>query len=400
MATPRHRPHAAIASRPGVARALLLALAALVAGIAALALRPGPAEALTLGFMDPKTQTEQPDEFWADMTALKGGVLRYDLYWRDIAPTRPADPRNPAAPEYDWSTIDRLVRDANAHGVEVLFTLWRTPGWARADRGRGPGNFYSYAPNLNDWGNFVRAAAVRYSGTFDPDAEGPEAVLPLVTKWEMWNEPNYVGALRPQRKGKKIVSPATYTAILNRGYTEILAVERELGVKMDVLGGAMNRGFGGQGSVPALKFLQGMKKAKARFDIASIHPYPLTGRAGFNDRTKAPNITLSNFKAYEKELRRLWPAKKYKIWLTEYGAQTQPDRYGATPAKQAAFVKTVITRLVKRHPRVTHLVWFLLRDEEVEARGQSDKWQSGLRGLDGTPKPAYQTWIDTVGRLL
>ena len=400
MAIPRQVPRAAITPR-SAARTLVLALAALVAALAATALRPGAAEALTVGFMDPATQTEHPEEFWADMTALRGGVLRYDLYWREIAPVRPSDPRNPASPEYDWKTIDRLVRDANAHGVEVLFTLWRTPTWARADGGAGPGGFYSYAPNLDDWGNFVHAAAVRYSGFFDPDgAGGPEPALPQVTKWEMWNEPNYIGALRPQRIRKKIVSPAIYAGILNRGFAEIQTVEAELNIRMDVLGGAMNRGFGGAGSIPALKFLQGMKKAKAKFDIASLHPYPLTGRAGVDDGAKAPNITLANFRKYERELDRLWPAKRYTIWLTEYGAQTQPDRYGATLEGQQRFVKTAIGRLVKRHPRVTHLVWFLLRDEAVELPGESDNWQSGLRGSDGVVKPAYQTWVDTVASLL
>ena len=109
----------------------------------------------------------------------------------------------------------------------------------------------------------------------------------------MWNEPNYIGALRPQRKAGKPISPTTYTGILNTGYAEIGRVERERKLKLDVLGGAMNRGFGGEGSISPLIFLRGMKKAKATFDIASLHPYPITGRVGFNDGTLAPNITLS-----------------------------------------------------------------------------------------------------------
>ena len=42
----------------------------------------------------------------------------------------------------------------------------------------------------------------------------------------MWNEPNYIGALRPQRIGNKVVSPAIYTGILNAGYRAIGDVER------------------------------------------------------------------------------------------------------------------------------------------------------------------------------
>jgi hypothetical protein len=396
------RNDAATASRASASRVALLAVAALLAALAALALRPGGAgAALTPGFMDPAFQTEAPDVFWTDMTTLKAGVLRYDVYWREIAPNRPVNPRDPNAPEYDWSTLDRLVRDANAHGMQVLFTLWRTPAWARADGGRGgfPG-MYSFAPNLNDWTDFVVATATRYSGTFDPDADGPLTPLPLVSKWEMWNEPNYIGALRPQRIGNKVVSPKIYTDILNAGYRAIGDVEKAFGVQMDVLGGSMNRGFGGAGSIPALKFLRGMKEARAKFDIASLHPYPITGKAGMNDRSRSPNITLTNYGDYEKELDKLWPAKRYKVWFTEYGAQSTPDRYGASPNGQAAFVKTALKKVIKKHPRVQALVWFLVRDEAVELPGESDNWQSGLRDESGNAKPAYQAWVDTVTTLL
>jgi hypothetical protein len=162
----------------------------------------------------------------------------------------------------------------------------------------------------------------------------------------------------------------------------------------------MNRGFGGQGSISALVFLRGMRQAGAKFDTASIHPYPLTGRKGFEDGTKAPNVTLANFKAFERELDRLWPRKHYDIWITEYGAQTQPDRYGATPDGQARFVTKALKRLVTQHPRVSHMIWFLVEDEAVELPGESDNWQSGLRDADGNAKPAYQAWLDAVGSLL
>ena len=51
------------------AHVAVLALAALLACLA-LALRPAPASALQAGFLDPGFQSEQPDVFWGDMTAL------------------------------------------------------------------------------------------------------------------------------------------------------------------------------------------------------------------------------------------------------------------------------------------------------------------------------------------
>ena len=47
----------------------------------------------------------------------------------------------------------------------------------------------------------------------------------------------------------------------------------------------------------------------------------------------------------------------------------------------------------KRTPRISTLIWFLIRDEPVEPRGQSDRWQSGLRVLGGGAKPAYGAWL-------
>ncbi len=385
-----HR-HALTTSTRGRRVLALLAMAILAACLAALALRPAPASALEVGFMDPSFQSDQPDVFWEDMANLAATIVRYDVYWNEIAPTRPAAPRDPASPGYDWTVMDRLVRDAAAHDMQIVLTLWRTPVWARA--ARGAGKSYAFAPNLNHWGAFVYAAATRYSGKFDPDGAGPEPRLPLVRNWEMWNEPNYIGALRPQRQGRKVVSPRIYSGILNRGYKEIAAVERKQRVKMQVLGGAMNRGFGGKGSVAALVFLRGMKAAKAKFDTASVHPYPPTGVEGFDDGTTAPNITLANFRVYEQELDRLFKPKKYPIWITEFGAQSIPDRNGASLPDQAAFVRQSLRRVANRHPRVKQLIWFMLRDEPLEQRGQSDKWQSGLRDATGKAKPAYNAWI-------
>ena len=249
-----------------------------------------PARALTVGFLDPTLQTQDNARFWSDMTALRAGVVRYDVYWNEIAPTRPARPRDPAAAEYRWEVLDRLVVDAAAHGAEIVLTLWRTPRWARADSGRGgKPNLYSWAPRISDWRAFVYASAVRYSGSFDADGLGYGGALPRVRFWEVWNEPNYIGALRPQRPARAAsrgpVSPTTYTALLNGAYAELGRVERERRVQLDVLGGSMNRGFAGPGSVAPLVFLRGMRKAGARFDIASLHPYPLTGRVGFTDGT-------------------------------------------------------------------------------------------------------------------
>ena len=167
------------------------------------------------------------------MRPLRAKVLRYDVYWNEIAPKRPAKPRDPASPEYDWENLDRLWRTrppTGGHRADVVADAALGAGRQRPGRQAQPLLLGPAA--VADWRNFVYAAATRYSGTFDPDGEGYGGPLPLVRFWEMWNEPNYIGALRPQRKAGKPTSPALYSGILNAGYAEISRVERERKLKL------------------------------------------------------------------------------------------------------------------------------------------------------------------------
>ena len=167
--------------------------------------------------------------------------------------------------------------DAAAHGADIVLTLWRTPRWARADGGRGgKPNLYSWAPRISDWRAFVYAAAVRYSGSFDPDGpEGYGGPLPLVRFWEMWNEPNYIGALRPQRKaGKPDLADDLHRHAERRLRRDRPRRARAQASSWTCSAAAMNRGFGGEGSVAPLIFLRGMKKASATLRHRQPAPVP------------------------------------------------------------------------------------------------------------------------------
>jgi hypothetical protein len=85
---------------------------------------------------------------------------------------------------WDWKMLDRTVDLADQHGVEVLYTLGRSPHWASArpnDRGNGrnpniePGGM-AEPRDLEDWRNYVRKVATRYKGR--------------IKTYEIWNEPN------------------------------------------------------------------------------------------------------------------------------------------------------------------------------------------------------------------
>jgi hypothetical protein len=86
-------------------------------------------------------------------------------------------------------------------------------------------------------------------------------------------------------------------------------------------------------------------------------------------------------------VRRAWGAKR--IWLTEFGYQTNPpDRLlGVSKAKQAEYTTQSALRAYLA-PRVDMLVHYLLVDEPELGR-----WQSGLLSPAGLRKPSYDAFV-------
>ena len=95
-----------------------------------------------------------------DRAAADGAsIVRTLVEWPRVAPLKPANPSDPFDPAYKFDDLDEFVRSAQARGIEVLITLWGTPGWANGNQ----------RPQLlptkaTDFQNFARAVASRYSG--------------------------------------------------------------------------------------------------------------------------------------------------------------------------------------------------------------------------------------------
>src|SRR4029078_12403049 len=94
-------------------------------------------------------------------------------------------------------------------------------------------------------------------------------------------------------------------------------------------------------------------------------PPPSSGRPSESPSTKPTGkrtVTLGNISVLTKLLGKLYGNKK--LWITEYDYQTsRPDRaFGVTWAKQAKYL-TQAYALARKNPRITMMLWFLLRDE-------------------------------------
>jgi hypothetical protein len=93
---------------------------------------------LLVGFQDDATFRWAADRGEMLDRARHAGisVVRTTVVWRDAAPTRPTEPADSFDPAYRLDDVDDLVRSAQQRGIELLVTIWGTPGWANGERGR------------------------------------------------------------------------------------------------------------------------------------------------------------------------------------------------------------------------------------------------------------------------
>jgi hypothetical protein len=284
-------------------------------------------------------------------------VVRYTLDWRQIAPTRPANGRNPDDPAYDWSSADDLVHGLRRHGIEALLTLWGSPAWANG--GRSP----NWAPTSG--------------ATFAAFATAVQRRYPWVRRWLIWNEPNKAPFLRP-------VSPRVYVRrLLNPAYAALHAANPKA-----VVGGGVTGPQAGAGGMSPVDFIRGLGSEGAQLDAYAHNPYP----ASPNETpweggcARCETITLATL-----ERLLFWVDRALgttRIWLTEHGYQTNPPDllFGVSPARQATYLGSAALRAYLA-PRVDLLIQFLIRDD-AELGG----WQSGLTYVTGRAKPSFDAF--------
>ena len=344
------------------------------------------------------------------LKALKAQVLRVNLYWGGTKwavsrGARPTDPSDPGDPAYDWSLYDRLVRYAATYHIQVMFSILYTPAWANGGKGR------NHAPtDPQDLYDFAYAAAQRYSGYYVPPAwqqqptlAPPTSPLPTVTMWTAWNEPNNPVFLSPQyaKSGGKwvIQSAIDYAQICNAVYdgihSALIAVDRTIPGEQVACGVTAPKGNDapatGRASVDPISFLVAAKKAgMKKFDVYAHHPYyaaPSESPTYVPGGKTKRRIQLGNINTLISEVTKLYGPKP--IWITEYGYQTNPPdkTFGVSYATQAKWL-TQAFAMARKNPRITVMLWFLIKDEPALGG-----WQSGLETVTGKKKPAWAAFV-------
>ena len=375
--------------RPRWATTLIAACALAASSVPALA--GGPAISILTGGRSPISGIQDdrlvsdPDPAARVKLAADAGaaLVRVDLRWDLVAPNKPAAPTNPADPAYQWGRYDTIVNTARSYGVEVLFTVYGTPAWARDPGVPFDARFENFAirpRDAADFGAFGEAAAKRY---------GPLGV----TKWEGWNEPNISIFLRPQyvRSGARwaAASPKTYSDLLKAFYAGVKKASPSAVVAGGVTAPAGDRCSDCPLDAPPIRvtpddFMAELATAGLQppMDAVSHHPYPLTGP---RDTTPGGRtyVDLYNLDVLTRLIDRGYLAGK-PLWLTEYGFATKvvPAYDRAFPAaKQGPYIVDAYRR-IRANRRVAVAVYYLLQDHA--------QWASGVLSESGAKKPGYQ----------
>src|SRR5436305_13109799 len=124
--------------------------------------------------------------------------LRITVVWHTAAGDAPA----PGAVRWRFGRYDDAVNAARAHGLHVETTLaGPAPGWATGD-----GRVGVVRPDAPAFGAFARAVASHFRGR--------------VSRYSIWNEPNYVAWLRPLAE-----APELYRALYLAGRAAVRAAD-------------------------------------------------------------------------------------------------------------------------------------------------------------------------------
>ena len=333
---------------------------------------------------------QDPTERLRKMAESGASLVRIDLLWSEVAPTRPANPTDPQDPAYQWQAYDRALDVARANKLEVMFAVYGTPTWARDPTVTLPKQgVFALSVRPKDpaaFGAFATAAATRFA---------PRGVR----RWEGWNEPNIKLFLYPQfeRRGDRWIatSPRVYSDLQKAFYAGVKSAAPNAIVAGGVTAPTGDRcgvscRVAGQPTKPnrikADDFLMALNAPGLQppMDVVSHHPYPHSGPREMTPPNRT-YLDLYNLDVLTKTIDRTYLRGK-KIWLSEYGFGTEAvEQYELhfTPQEQAAYIADAFER-TRANPRVQLTVYYFLHDHA--------DWKSGLLDINGVPKPGLAAY--------
>lgn len=357
---------------------------------------------------------ERRDAALDEWKALGVDVVKLRVDWRDVSPDdKPADPADPAAYRSDhMQRIDLVVRGAQDRGMQVFLLLGgHAPKWASetspANRPNGV-----HRPSANLFGDFVRAIGRRYSGSYTPTGGDYSNPLPLpkVTIFSIWNEPNLVDWLSPQKE-----APELYRNLLYAGYDALAATGHADDTILygELLPFARGNKTGGLRRRP-IEFLREVAcldkryrpyrgRAAAKRGCDDFRPLPGTGLAhhpytlGGGPAVKSSHpddASIGELSRLTKALDKITRKKRFAargrqaLWSTEFGFQTDPPDPVQTPIKRVPGYMGHSEWLAFKNSRVAGWSQYPFTDDPIPDSGANryGGFQSGIKTESGKEK--------------
>ena len=332
--------------------------------------------------------SQQTGTLVPQLESLGVSAIRVNLSWYNAAPsptatTRPAgDLSDPA--RYDWRRAQALIDAAHQRGWKVTLAL---AGPAPRCGTEGARDTIT-RPRASDYEHFAEAAGRHFGAA--------------VTQWSVWNEPNFRTFLMPQFVHGKPASPKIYRGLYlaaQKGLRHVLPHPR-------VLFGETAPRAGGDGVAP-LAFLRGALCLDSRYhrrggcgrittDGYAHHPYapaagPYFRPAGRDDVTIGSLSRLTT--ALDRAARAKAISRRVKVYLTEFGVQSYPDRSAGVPLATQSDYRSISERIAWSNPRVYGFSQYLMHDDAtISSRSRAARYpgfQTGLETASGRRKPAY-----------
>jgi len=308
----------------------------------------------------------------AHVRAIGSDWLVTNFDWQAVEPSRG---------EYNWSSFDEKVRNAQAAGLEVFVMFTGNPSWAAELRG-GP------VDHIDDLVNISSRMAERYDCDGVDDAPGS----PCVHYWSFYAEPDNTSLQRAERGwGYWGHNPTGYADMLVHVANTIHAANDQAQV---LIGGlAYEFREDGTGSF-ARSFLPETLNAlsgypggiRAYLDAVAFHYYPINWSS---IRDKALDIRGIMERHGVGDLELICPEAAY--WSS--------PRHGSSESTQANRVLQMYVR--GESVGMWFLAWYRIYDS-AEAESEQDEYPdrtAGLVTIDGYPKlayHAYQTMTDEL----
>jgi hypothetical protein len=294
--------------------------------------------------------------------------IRVNLRWAYSMPAAQRTlERAPRAVSWDFDALQRLLDEAQQHGMRLQVTLTGpAPAFATATHRVGASR-----PSPRYYAAFVRAALSRFGASID--------------RWSIWNEPNWHSQLGPAKS-----APSVYRALYRAGYAAIKAIAPA----DQVLIGELMPGASRQHSMPALRFLRGVACPTCGRLVAdgfALHPYNFAA-APAKARNPNPDVVeMGTLGRLERQLDRLRASGALRtpsnapmpIYLTEFGYHTAGP-LAVTSSTHAKWL-TQAWDIAKRDPRVRQLLQY----ELIDPWPKKVTWRSAVLTRTGATTAAY-----------